>query len=220
MKTEGIVISSIDYKESSKIVNLYTPNGKISVNAKGALNPKKGMLGFITTGNVVSFVTTDTKTKTMTEYQLEYSVYNLNQSIEKLKAFAVIIDIIKEISDDVNHEKCYEFIKKILLSLKDNDTKKVLSVFLIKMLYVFGIAPNLKSCVKCNNMNNLVSFNTYLGGALCNNCSSLDYDRLNLWNEYYYDKKDIGKYSDTDFNKLLDEISTYYSYHMGINLKI
>lgn len=220
MKTEGIVISSIDYKESSKIVNLYTPVGKLSVNARGALNPKKGMLGFITTLNIVSFVTTDTNSKTVTEYQLEYSAYNLNQSIDKIKALAIIIDIIKEISDDINHEKCYQFIKKILISLKDNNTKKVLSVFLIKMLYIFGIAPNLKSCVKCNNVNNLVSFNTYLGGALCSNCSNPNVDLLNIWMEYYYDKKEIGEYSDTDFDKLLEEIASYYSYHMGIKLKI
>lgn len=218
MKSEGIVISTTDYKESSKIVNLYTKEGKISVNAKGALNPKKGLLGFITTGNIVSFVTTDSNTKTLLEYELIRSVYDLNESIDKIKAFGIIIDIIKEISDDINHEKCYDFIKKILLSLKNNDTKKVLSIFLIKMLYIFGINPNLKTCVRCNN-DNLVSFSVHLGGALCNNCSSQDLDYLNIWKEYYYDKKDIALYSDTDFNKLLNDIFLYYSYHMSIKLK-
>ena len=219
MKLEGIVISSIDYKESSKIVNLYTPIGMVGVVAKGALNPKKGMLGFITTGNIVSFVTTDTKTNSLIEYSIIKSMYNINESVDLIKAFSVLIDVIKEIPDDINHEKTYEFIKKILLSLENNNIKKVLSVFLIKMLYNFGIAPNLKTCVRCNNKE-LVSFSVTSGGALCCNCSNPNLDILNIWKEYYYDKKEIDEYSDIDFDKLLTDIKEYYIYHMGIKLKI
>ncbi len=218
MKEEGIVISSVDYKESSKIVNLYTPSGKISVIAKGALNPKKGLLGFITTGNIVSFVTTDTNFKSLVEYSFIDGVYYLND-ISKIEAFSVIIDLMKEIPDDINHNKTYEFIKKIILSLDDNNTKKVMSVFLIKMLYNFGIAPNLKSCVRCGK-ENLVSFSVTSGGALCDMCSTPDLEYLNIWNEYYYSKKDIKDYIDTDFDRLLKDIKEYYLYHMGIKLKI
>ena len=219
MKTEGIVVFTTDYKESSKIVNLYTPLGFISVIAKGALNPKKGLLGFITTGNIVSFVTTDSNAKSLMEYSLIDSSFNLNNSINKIKAFGIIIDVIRNIDNESNHEKTYEFIKLILLSLNKYDEKKVLSIFLIKMLYVFGIAPNLKTCVRCNNKN-LVSFSVTLGGALCNNCSVSDIDKLNIWKEYYYDKKEIQDYTDCNFDDLLKEIKEYYNFHMGINLKI
>ena len=54
MKLEGIVLSEIDYKEASKIVNLYTEKGKIGVKALGSKKIKNGLLGFITTGNTVS----------------------------------------------------------------------------------------------------------------------------------------------------------------------
>ena len=46
MKDEGIVISSVDYKESSKIVNLYTPNGKVSIIAKGALKVSDSIIAY------------------------------------------------------------------------------------------------------------------------------------------------------------------------------
>ena len=59
MKTEGIVIKSITYKETSKIVYLYTPNGKVSIKAIGAKNAKKNTFGFGEVGNIVSFVSTD-----------------------------------------------------------------------------------------------------------------------------------------------------------------
>ena len=130
MKTEGIVVFTTDYKESSKIVNLYTPLGFVSVIAKGALNPKKGLLGFITTGNIVSFVTTDSNAKSLMEYSLIDSSFNLNNSINKIKAFGIIIDVTRNIDNESNHEKTYEFIKLILLSLNKYDEKKVLSIFL------------------------------------------------------------------------------------------
>ena len=220
MKLEGIVLFSTEYKESSKIVNLYTPLGKMSVIAKGALNPKKGFLGFITTGNIVSFVTTDTNIKSLTEYSLLKTSFDINSSLELINVFSNIMEIIKLIPDDIDHKRAYEFIKMILLNLNNNkNPKKLLSIFLIKMLYIFGVAPNLKSCVLCGN-NNVVSFSIAHGGALCNNCSNNDSSYLKIWQEYYYDKKDLDLYSDTDFPKLLKNIKDYYNFHMGIELKI
>ena len=67
MKSEGIILNTIDYKESSKIVHLYTPFGRISVKALGANKPKNGLLGFTTIGNTVSFVATDSELPTLME---------------------------------------------------------------------------------------------------------------------------------------------------------
>ena len=219
MKLEGIVVSSTDYKETSKIVNLYTNTGMVSVIAKGAMNPKKGLLGFITTGNIVSFVTTDSNVKSLMEYSLISSSFDINNSIDTIKAFGVIIDIINEIPEDNNHERTYEFIKNTLVSLGQVDIKTSLCVFLIKMLYVFGIAPNLKTCVRCNKKN-VVSFSVISGGALCSDCGYPDIDYLNLWIEYYYSKKEISDYSDNNLDKLLNDVKDYYAYHMGIKIKL
>lgn len=49
---EGIVIKTIDYKEKSKIVYLYTSFGMKSIKALDVLRTK---LGFVTTLNVVDF---------------------------------------------------------------------------------------------------------------------------------------------------------------------
>ena len=41
LKTEAIVLNEIRYKDTSKIINLYTKNfGRISVMAQGAYKPK------------------------------------------------------------------------------------------------------------------------------------------------------------------------------------
>ena len=219
MKLEGIVLSEIDYKEATKIVNLYTEKGKIGVKALGSKKIKNGLLGFITTGNTVSFVTTDKEVYTLIEYDIIDSIMKKDLDINEMKALGTILYIINMIPSDSPHEKIYPFVKDILSNIKNINIDKLLSIFLIKMLYPFGISPNLKSCVKCQNKHDLIAFDIAYGGALCKNCIDKN-NNIEIWNEYYYDKKDLKEYSDTDFTYLLNQIKNYYSYHLNIRLKI
>ena len=219
MKLEGIVLSEIDYKEASKIVNLYTEKGKIGVKALGSKKIKNGLLGFITTGNTVSFVTTDKEVYTLIEYDIIDSIMKKDLDINEMKSLGTILYIINMIPSDSPHEKIYPFVKDILSNIKNINIDKLLSIFLIKMLYPFGISPNLKSCVKCQNKHDLIAFDIAYGGALCKNCIDKN-NNIEIWNEYYYDKKDLKEYSDTDFTYLLNQIKNYYSYHLNIRLKI
>ena len=219
MKLEGIVLSEIDYKEASKIVNLYTEKGKIGVKALGSKKIKNGLLGFITTGNTVSFVTTDKEVYTLIEYDIIDSIMKKDLDINEMKALGTILYIINMIPSDSPHEKIYPFVKDILSNIKNINIDKLLSIFLIKMLYPFGISPNLKSCVKCQNKHDLIAFDIAYGGALCKNCIDKT-NNIEIWNEYYYGKKNLKDYSDTDFSILLNQIKNYYSYHLNIRLKL
>lgn len=215
---EGIVLSSIDYKETSKIVYLYTPLGNISLKALQAKKLKSGDLAFITTANIVSFIMTKGDFPTLIEYNLIYSNYNLVSSINKIKVLSNIISIIKQVPHDSPHIKIYPFIKKCIVSLEKEDEIKVLTLFLIKMLYAFGINPNLKECINCNNTK-IIDFNVSLGGALCNNCSHNRSNTINLWKEYYYDKKEIKDYSDVT-EELVKEVLLFYKLHLSMNIKL
>ena len=220
MKTQGIVINSIDYKEASKIVYLYTPLGKVSIRAIGANKPKNGLLGFTTTLNIVSFVATDSNFPKLSEYTIEKSIFSNTESIDFLNAIQVILDVIKYLPDDINHEATYNFIRNVILGLSTNP-KKILSIYLIKMLYVFGVAPNLKTCSICENLNPTF-FKVSNGGAICNNCiSTMKYPwLLEAWREYYYKKKDFNEYNDYDFDILLKSIESFYNVHAHIKLNI
>ena len=121
MKLEGIVLSEIDYKEASKIVNLYTINGKIGVKALGSKKIKNGYLGFITTGNTVSFVTTDSNAPTLIEYDIVDSIIKKDLNIDEMKALGTIIYIINMLPSDSPHSKIYPFIKEIISNIKKVD---------------------------------------------------------------------------------------------------
>ena len=78
---EGIVIKSFPYREKSKIVHLYTPNGMVSAKVLDAM---KNKLGFITTLNHVSFEISNSKLPTMLEYTIVESFYNLHEDLNKI----------------------------------------------------------------------------------------------------------------------------------------
>ena len=217
MKTKGIIISSIDYKETSKLVNILTPNGKMAVVALGSKKVKNGLLGFITTGNIVSFVSTDNNLSTLIEYNLEYSIYDKLNDIKSIEALGVIISIINHLDFDNNYF-IYNFIEKTIKSIDQINIDKLISIYLIKMLYCFGIKPALKSCVKCGNIP--YTFDVIEGGALCKNCSNIkDDNMLLIWDEYYYKKSEFINYNDCDFKKLIKEIKDYYNYHLSYQIK-
>lgn len=217
---KGLIIDSIDYKEKSKIIYLYTPLGKESILVKAGKAYKAGNLGMITTLNEVAYVKSKANLPVMIEYHILNSYFDITESIKKIEAVSLIIEIIKNIPEDSNHKRCYDFIINILNDLKTSDNiLKILCIFLIKMLYIYGVNPQLKECVNCHNKNNLIYFDILRGGALCSNCSlNNTIDKLNIWNEYYYEKKELKEYSDVDFKMLFKDIKTYYNLHLSINL--
>jgi DNA repair protein RecO (recombination protein O) len=219
-KNTGLIIGSLDYKEKSKIVYLYTPNGKKSVLAGGSKCIKNNMLGFTTTLNQVDYISTSSNLPKLIEYNLIRSNYDLITSIDKIETIKSIIKIVQLIPEDSNHSKVYSFIIESIDSLYVINPKKVLSIFLIKMLYIFGVNPNLNSCIHCGK-NEIYSFSIYHGGGYCKeHSSSNDLSNYNIWREYYYEKKNMSTYTDTDFDVLLKEISKYYSIYAHIDLKL
>ena len=219
MKTEGIIIHTLDYKESSKIVHLYTPYGKISVKALGANKPKNGLLGFTTIGNVVSLIATDSEMPTLMEYNVEESIYKISEDFERVKCFMVMLDVINHIPEDNNHTPIYSTIKKVLHDLLNENPKKLLCIFLVKMLYAFGIAPNLKSCVSCGK-SEVTFLDLNNGGALCKTCANLkNSDELYIWKEYYFGKKEIKDFTACNYDAMLKSLHDYYAKYASLYLK-
>ena len=104
------------------------------------------------------------------------------------------------------------------MNLNDNPLK-LLSIFLIKMTYNFGVSPKLDSCINCKN-NNVSFFSVKRGSAMCDSCIEGYKDDLNIWLEYYKDKKIFNEYSNYDYHELLKRINEYYLIHAHINLKL
>ena len=218
MKNEGIIIKAIPYKETSKIVYLYTNEGIKSVKAIGAKKPKNNTFGFAEIGNIVSYISTDSSFPTINEYEIIYSSYKLTNDFNSIMSLGKIIELLNYLPEDSIHHRIYPFVKDVILNLS-TDPLKALTIFLIKMTYNFGVSPKLDSCIICGN-NNIIDFDFKLGGALCNNHSNNDNYLLKLMTEYYKEKKKIDEYNNYDFKKVLSYLNEYYLIHANIDLKI
>lgn len=216
---EGIVIKSIDYKEKSKLVYLYTSSGIISVKA---LDANRHNLGFVTTLNQVEFQMTNASLPTVTEYSLKKSFYSMNQSIEKMGVLAPILDVILHLENDANHARIYPFLLKTLNELEE--TKEplfVLCVFLIKMLAVFGIKPELNHCIRCAKKK-IVNFSIIDGGALCDDCSVYNENNYYIFDSFkklYYNNLYSFCELGIDYPTLIEAIYSYYTVHGNFKLK-
>ena len=219
-KNTGLVIGSLDYKEKSKIVYLYTPFGKKSVLATGSKAIKNNMLGFTTTLNQVDYISTNANLPRLIEFNLIKSGFDLITSIEKIEAIKIILKIIQAIPEDSNHSKIYSFLISTIDALYITNPKKVLSIFLTKMLYAFGVNPNFDSCLECGKKE-IYSFVPLHGGGYCKeHSSSHNLGIYNILREYYYEKANMEAYTNTDFDVLIIELIKYYAVHAHIDLKL
>ena len=217
MTDRGFIYKGIDYKESSKIIYLYTPEGKVSFKALGVNKKNNPFSSTLLTSNIIEYEVTASNFPSLINASISYSFMNDLENLDILEAIRVIIEVINIMPDDLNHEANYLFLEKTLYDLKENPLK-ALSIFLIKMLYNFGINPNFKECLKCGKKESLIEISPYVGGALCETCgNNYNYD---IWHEYYYEKKNISEYSDTNYHKLLKEINDFYRINLNFDLKL
>lgn len=221
---EGITLSSIDYKEKSKIVYIYTKYGKISYKALGSLNQKKGMLPLITTMNQLNVILTQSKFPTAIDYTLLNSYDDIKNDLKKSLWFSYILEIISKLPEDAPHERIYNLLKRLLEIANKCDGLMIGVVFLIKMTYSFGVAPELRKCVICQN-SNISYFSIKDGGALCKDHFKHDsYEKEvldEIKNIYYFNiyDDDLDKIKNYDYKLLFDIMNKYYNEFVHIYLK-
>ena len=183
----------------------------------------KKNLGFTVTLNHVEYSVTNGKFPTILEYSLKKSYFDLCTNLSKINIITIILDVIKKLEGEYPHSRIFSFFKECLdLLEKSKEPKFVLSLFLIKMLYIFGVKPTFDECVLCGDKT-LVNWSIHSGGALCNKCSN--YNEASMkhlsWFKKIYNAKDYNEdlYNDIDYNELIKEISSYYSLHVNMKLK-
>ena len=229
-KVEGIIVSTVDYKESSKIINIYTKeNGIIGVLARGSKNIKSKI--------------------SATSNTLCYGYFHLNYRKENLPVLIEtdIINPLKEIRKDIiktnyslfllelatssyRHEQnqnIYQLLITGILKINQGyDPAIITNIIELKLLDYLGIKPIVDKCVSCGTPNNIVTISSYKGGYLCNNCKGTEYiyhiKTIKLIRMFYYiDLSKITKLeiSDTIKKELGLFIDDYYERYSGLYLK-
>ena len=129
---EGIVYKSIDYKETSKIIYLYTPIGKVSLKVSGLNKKNNPFKSFTITGNIVKFDMTNSNFPSLVDYEMVKSPLNYLSDINYLEALGIFINVISYIPEDTDNEKTYMFVEKMLKLLDKNLSQGVLILIFSK----------------------------------------------------------------------------------------
>ena len=229
-KIEGIIVSTVDYKESSKIINIFTKeNGIIGVLAKGSKNIKSKISA---TSNVLCYGTFHLKYReyslpTLIEVDIINSLKEIRKDLTKTNYALFLLELASGVYRHEQNENIYPLLITGLLKINDNyDPSIITNIIELKLLDDLGIKPVVDKCVSCASHNNIVTISSYKGGYLCKDCVGTEFiyhiKTIKLIRMFYY--IDLSKITKIEISDAIKKelnlfIDDYYERYSGLYLK-
>ncbi len=229
ISVEGIVINSTPFKESSKIINIFTKDmGIIGCIAKGSkgLKSKLRLPSEKFAYGTFHMYYKENGLSTLIDGDIKDYFINIKSDILKISYLTYICDLSSNVYKECNDNEIYSLMESAILKIEEGHNPKIITNILeLQYLSYLGINLNLDNCVKCGS-SKIVTLSLSKGGYVCNNCRSdeliFDAKVLKLLRLYYY--VDISKISNLDIDKnvsdMIDKIiDEYYEQYSGVYLK-
>lgn len=228
-KIEGIIISTTDYGETSKIVNILTIDGIIGCIAKGAKSLKSPLRVFtlkLTYGSFNIYYKKNTLS-IIKSVDIIDNFNNIKKDLLKVSYFTYIIDLSAQIMKQNNNESIYRLLISSLNKINLGfDPKIITNIFELKVLDYLGVGININSCSKCGNTNNIITVDPDIGGYICSKCylNEKIYDEKTIKMLRMYYLVDIDSIKELKINPLIVNnlsyfIKNYYDRYTGLYLK-
>lgn len=229
-KIEGIIVSVNDFKESSKILNIFTKEyGVIGVIAKGCKSIKstlRSVTDRLTYGYFYMNYRED-KLSVLSSVDVINPFKNIKKDIECISYASYILDLATQVYKQNNSSDIYKLLIDSLIKINELYNPMVITNILeLKYLDYLGVMPVLDRCSVCGSEKSIATLSSSRGGYICNNC--LKNDRMvsaktiKLIRMFYYvdiskiEKLDISELCKNEINTFLNE---YYENYTGLYLK-
>ena len=188
-KTEAVVLRSIKWSETSKIVTLYTLGfGKVRVVAKGARRPKSkfgASLEPITHSAVVFYRKEGRDLHTLSQSDLIASFPKLKSDLSSLTYASAVCELTDRlIAGEEPNRPLFRALLETLGGIEEGEdvhkpgdhvreAEKLLWRFQLRVAAFLGYRPEFGSCVRCGALleGAKVAFSFALGGTLCHRCA-------------------------------------------------
>lgn len=179
IKTEAVVLSKLNYGDTSLIVSLFTKEmGKISAIVKGGRNPKSKIALKADPLNLLEIVfynkfNRDLQIVSSADIISHYP--SIKSELEKLKYAQSVLEIVKYLT--VEHEqnlRLFNGLVRIFTLLEESTGEQnlVFARFFLFFISELGYQIQFEKCVSCGTTKfegKAISYNFELG-TLCNNC--------------------------------------------------
>lgn len=212
--SKGLIYKTQDYKESSKLLFIYTKDGKKTLVAKGAkrFNSDQRYLSQYLT--LISFVDSDKTMFDLKEGTLLEPFESIKADFNKIKYVSMVLEIIDKIyTNDLPNDKLFD----LLLSFLTGYEPVVGSLSLaLKFLYALGYGLNFKgdspsgfnlesACVSTKENHLTISLNLE---------STVLLSKL-----YFLKIEDKLELTDAEIKVIVEFIKAFYQYHLEYNIK-
>ncbi len=235
-KVECFVLSHTDYKENSLLVNVLTKEyGKLTFVASGVKKTtSKNASGILLyTKSEFSFDYKEDKTMFRLKNAKTIDYYrHLHEDIEYIAASALISEasdhMLLQSVDLELQQSIYDLLEEAYGFLNQKkDSKIIVSIYIAKLLQLFGTSMEVDSCVLCGNTR-VSSFSVEDGGFLCLDCANKKKQPLvspNILKAIRYINKaelsqhDIIKQNIDSRDIPMEIFVSFYETHIGCILK-
>lgn len=238
VKTRALVLNSIRWKESSKIITVYTENlGKIKLIARGALRNNSPFAGKIESLFLTDLIIDEKQSRTLNILK-EADVLNTFTKIRldyKIFPFALtIMEIIAQVIDDAQPDSVFfEFILEMLMAfLEIKYPEVVLIYFLLKLSSYLGFKPLLDKCTSgdLNKCDPKVFLSMSEGDISCKKCTKSAKNIVPFSKEQFLFLQRTQKInyrfiseineSRADFIQIIQNIMRYINFHFEKEIRI
>ena len=180
-KTEAVVLRSIKWSETSRIVTLYTLGfGKLKVVAKGARRPKSrfgASLEPITHSAAVFYRKEGRDLHTLGQCDLIAAFPKLKSDLSTLIYASAVCELMDRlITGEDPNRPLFRALVETLGGIEESaaaDAEKFLWRFQLHLAAFLGYRPEFGNCVRCETVleGAKVAFSLALGGTLCDRCA-------------------------------------------------
>jgi DNA repair protein RecO (recombination protein O) len=181
IKTEAVVLSKINYGDSSIIASLYSKEtGRMSVIIKGGRSPKSKIGMMIDPLNhleIVFYKKESRDVQILSGAEIISHFHHLKEDLERLKYSYAVIELVKKLSPE--NEPNLKILKGIvrILSLFDSSNERpeiLFGRFFLFFIEEVGYELQLLKCSVCgkDDLNNKILGYNYDRGLLCEKCKA------------------------------------------------
>ncbi|WP_236785791.1 DNA repair protein RecO [Anaerococcus ihuae] len=189
---EGFVLREFSYRESSKIIEVFTKDmGKISIIAKGVLNKKNPNLSSTQRFVKASYnlYKSGEKFFGIRDASLLKSYSKSNKNFDIIVYKSAICDLLLRTIDFDQKDFVYNLMDKTFDSFEKASENyfNIFLCFLLKYISFSGFKPNLKECSLCGSKINPEDayFSIKDGGMIDSSCKKIKKDIVYLTREEY-----------------------------------
>src|ERR1035437_530147 len=230
IKTAAIVLSKLNYGDSSSVVSLFTKEyGKLSAILKGGRNPKSKLSLIVDPINyleVIFYNKPSRELQILSSADIKAHFHKIKEDLDKLKYAHSVIELVKNLS--VEHEvnkKLFSGIIRILELIAEGEENPAVLFgrFFLFFLKELGYELQLKKCSSCGrtNLEEIELSYNYEIGILCNECRINYLENITINPELFHyfsclkKNESPGNVNPVIMNGAVSFLENYLKYHVS-----